>query len=309
MLNSKLKTFVAGILCMLMLALAAIPAAALEYPIPVGEETITLPLKGLAPGARSTNCWTFAQTVYKAVWGVSFSGLRGDKDDMLREIPTGRARAITAENTKNFFTAAPLGATVRITDTVNGDDNQGRYKHSFILIGKDENGFTSYEGSVNGRVRIKYFTWSAFANGYFGRNYRYFKYIKWPDAPTYAQILAAHTTATSVPTEALLLDAESFPSDAALEEAAALPEFDLNAATDLLPNDDRLADFSPGDVDEDGAITAADARLILRHVVQLETFAPGTAAFYACDANCDGAITSDDARTIMRLAVGLAEDN
>ena len=300
MLKYKIRTLAALLICALLLGLTAIPAAAAEYVIPVGEQTVTLPLKGLAPGARSTNCWEFAQTVYKAVWGVRFSGFRGDGDDMLRELPTGAARAITVENTKNFISAAPLGATVRIADTVNGDDNQGRYKHSFILIGKDSEGFTVYEGSVNGRVRIKYYTWSAFANGYFGRHYKYYKYIKWPGASTYAQILAAHATLTTVPEDAELLAPEALPKLMSEAPAVVLAE---SAAEDSA----AYGDYLPGDVDNDGLITAADARLILRYAVQLESYTPDSAAYAACDVNGDGMITSEDARMLMRVSIGLED--
>ena len=296
MFINKIKPLAALLLCALLLGLAAFPAAAAEYEIPVGEQAVTLPLKGLAPGARSTNCWEFAQTVYKAIWGVRFSGFRGDGDDMLRELPTGAARAITVENTKNFISAAPLGATVRIAD------NQGRYKHSFILIGKDSEGFTVYEGSVNGRVRIKYYTWSAFANGYFGRHYKYYKYIKWPGASTYAQILAAHATVTTVPEEAELLEPETLPKH--LEEAHAVLYANAEpAAQDLM----GFADYLPGDVDNDGLITAADARLILRQVVQIDCYDPDSAAYAACDVDGDGLVTSEDARLLMRVSVGLED--
>ncbi len=300
MLINKIKPLAALLLCALLICLAAFPAAAAEYPIPVGEQTVTLPLKGLAPGARSTNCWEFAQTVYQAVWGVRFSGFRGDGDDMLREISTGSARAITVENTKNFISAAPLGATVRIADTVYGDDNQGRYKHSFILIGKDDEGFTVYEGSVNGRVRIKYYTWSAFANGYFGRHYRYYKYIKWPGASTYAQLLAAHATLTTVPEEAELLSPEALPKFMKEAPVIVLAE---NASSDY----GAYGDYLPGDVDNDGLITAADARLILRQVVQIDFYEPDSAAYAACDVDGDGFVTSEDARMLMRISVGIED--
>ena len=60
-----------------------------------------------------------------------------------------------------------------------------------------------------------------------------------------------------------------------------------------------------GDVDDDGEITAADARLALRACVGLEDYAPGTLRFVRADYDKDGEITASDARMILRTAVGL----
>ena len=62
---------------------------------------------------------------------------------------------------------------------------------------------------------------------------------------------------------------------------------------------------APGDVNADGAITAADARLCLRQAVGLEAYAKGSAAYTACDVTFDGGVTAEDARLILRAAVGL----
>lgn len=64
--------------------------------------------------------------------------------------------------------------------------------------------------------------------------------------------------------------------------------------------------YSGGDVNRDGRVTAADARLALRAAVGLETYTAGSAQFTACDTNRDGRITAADARIILRMAVGLA---
>ena len=61
----------------------------------------------------------------------------------------------------------------------------------------------------------------------------------------------------------------------------------------------------PGDVDGDGEVTAADARLALRAAVGLESYATGSREALACDVDRDGQITSADARLILRAAVGL----
>ena len=59
-----------------------------------------------------------------------------------------------------------------------------------------------------------------------------------------------------------------------------------------------------GDVNGDSRVTSADARLVLRVSVQLETLSDD-AALAAADYNGDGRITSADARLILRAAVGL----
>ena len=64
-----------------------------------------------------------------------------------------------------------------------------------------------------------------------------------------------------------------------------------------------------GDVDADGSVTAADARLALRRAVDLETFARGSAQYTAADADRDGTVTAADARLILRAAVGLENLN
>ena len=63
-----------------------------------------------------------------------------------------------------------------------------------------------------------------------------------------------------------------------------------------------------GDVDLNGVVAPADARLALRASVGLEPeILPGTDVFTAADADFDGKITSADARSILRAAVGLED--
>lgn len=58
-----------------------------------------------------------------------------------------------------------------------------------------------------------------------------------------------------------------------------------------------------GDVDKNGNVTSADARLILRASVELEEL--DAAAFVKADIDGDGKLTAADARLALRLAVGL----
>ena len=64
---------------------------------------------------------------------------------------------------------------------------------------------------------------------------------------------------------------------------------------------------SLGDVDNDGKVTAGDARLALRAAVGLESYAEGSAEFKAADADHDNKLTASDARLILRAAVGLED--
>ena len=60
-----------------------------------------------------------------------------------------------------------------------------------------------------------------------------------------------------------------------------------------------------GDVNGDGKVNSADARLALRAAVNLETLTETQRL--AADVDKDGSIRSSDARLILRVAVGLAK--
>lgn len=62
-----------------------------------------------------------------------------------------------------------------------------------------------------------------------------------------------------------------------------------------------------GDADGDGKVTPGDARLVLRHSVQLEELAPDRLPF--CDMDDSGDITPGDARLVLRHSIGLFDDN
>ena len=64
-----------------------------------------------------------------------------------------------------------------------------------------------------------------------------------------------------------------------------------------------MTGYLNGDADLDGKITAADARLILRNSVGLETLVGN--ALFAADRDGDGDIDAGDARLTLRASVGL----
>ena len=74
-----------------------------------------------------------------------------------------------------------------------------------------------------------------------------------------------------------------------------------------LPLTAKTPTYTIGDVDGDGRITSADARLALRRSVKLEDYPEGSAAYLACDADGDAKVTSADARLILRASVGLED--
>ena len=65
-----------------------------------------------------------------------------------------------------------------------------------------------------------------------------------------------------------------------------------------------FTEYTPGDVNQDGKVTASDARLALRYSAKLQTLT--NAQIKAADANSDGKVTAADARILLRYAAGLA---
>ncbi len=61
--------------------------------------------------------------------------------------------------------------------------------------------------------------------------------------------------------------------------------------------------YCRGDVDRDGIVTAADARLVLRYSVGLDEYSLGELKI--ADTDRDGNVNASDARTVLRIAVGL----
>lgn len=76
-----------------------------------------------------------------------------------------------------------------------------------------------------------------------------------------------------------------------------IPDFDTSSGKYML-----------GDVNLDGKITAADARLALRISAKLENYpAADSDVFKNSDVNADGKITAADARIILRVSAGLSD--
>ena len=89
----------------------------------------------------------------------------------------------------------------------------------------------------------------------------------------------------------------------AIEDAANKVGYTPTAETsDIWSVDTSIPDFI-GDVDGDGQITAADARLVLRASSGLESLTPEQQE--AADINRDGVVTAADARQILRISAKL----
>ena len=77
----------------------------------------------------------------------------------------------------------------------------------------------------------------------------------------------------------------------------------LGASLSLSGGDTQKETYYRGDVDMDGKVSSADARLTLRAAVKLEKLSE--AAGFLADADGDNTITAADARLILRASVGL----
>lgn len=71
------------------------------------------------------------------------------------------------------------------------------------------------------------------------------------------------------------------------------------------PTDGASTKYETGDVNNDGKITAADARLALRCAAGISVL--NNSASQAADVNGDGVITAKDARSILRFAAGITK--
>ena len=132
------------------------------------------------------DCWNYANNVYTKIWGQSFSSVFDDNSNSLRDLSDSQL-TLTAEHLKEYVSNAALGSCLRIcnSDCLHSYDSWG---HSQIIVQKDSNGFTVFEGGLTAspHCREKYYSWNEYVNtGWLGGTYSYIKYIKWPSAPAY----------------------------------------------------------------------------------------------------------------------------
>lgn len=146
-------------------------------------------------------CWTYANNIYNKIWGQKFNYNFNDSSNSLRNLSDNQL-LLNATNLKNYVSHAALGSCLRICngEYLHGTDGGG---HSQIIVQKDANGFTVFEGGLSASPykREKYYTWSEYCStGWLGGTYKYIKYIKWPgaDAYTTASVLRINNNSINI---------------------------------------------------------------------------------------------------------------
>ena len=197
---------------------------------------------------------------------------------------------------ENFIVSTEDGAAVHHL----GTDFSGIWFYDELLAGK-----TSYKFSISdiGSHKLFFATESGFSK-------------------TYLIYICAHEWDNGVVTKEATSTTEGEIDFTCIfcgqTETRAIPKLkptEPASPTDATPIDATPTDATPtdavrklGDVDGNGKIEAADARLALRASVGLEPdITPDTDAWLACDVDGDGAVTSADARLILRASVGLED--
>lgn len=92
-------------------------------------------------------CWAYANNVYNKIWGQWFSNSFGDVNNSLRELSDSQL-TLTSAHLKAYVSNAKLGSVIRICNSeyLHGTDGWG---HSQIIVQKDNNGFTVFEGGLS----------------------------------------------------------------------------------------------------------------------------------------------------------------
>ena len=194
-MSARVRKWLAALLCAALFCaltpVSSFPAEAAYTHIYDQTYTVngkTVPLPDLPLDMTFENCWEFAQEAYTEIWGQRFSEFLDSEEDMLRGMESDD-RLLTEENLKAFVMAAEIGAVMRLSraDCLYGGDLEG---HNQIILQKDEEGFTVYEGNIgwNGVISIAYYNWDTYIKLW--PQYDYIKYVKWPGAPEFSQAYA-----------------------------------------------------------------------------------------------------------------------
>lgn len=86
-------------------------------------------------------------------------------------------------------------------------------------------------------------------------------------------------------------------------DPSVLQEHLINYYEAIEQDNDDFVRFTPGDLNSDGKINSADAKIALRYSARLDT--QSTSVKLAGDTNEDGRVTSADARKLLRVAAKL----
>ena len=169
----------------------AMSAASKAYYIDNGNNIIEIHFDDFP--SQPQECWAYANNFYKKIWGVNFSNAFDDSSNSLRCLSDNEL-TLTADHLKKYVSHAALGSTLRVCDAeyLHGSDGWG---HSQIIVQKDENGFTVFEGGLTNapHCREHYYTWNGYADSNWPGSYAYIKYIKWPSAPAYEETPVENT--------------------------------------------------------------------------------------------------------------------
>lgn len=127
-------------------------------------------------------CWAYAYNFYYKIWGKTLNSHFYEKENLLRD-RSNEELTLTPEHLKEYVSKAKPGAVIRVCNIgcLHGTDDYG---HSLVIVSIQEDGFTAFEGGLNGPCSREYFyTWEEFCRtGWLGARYGYIKYIKWPTA-------------------------------------------------------------------------------------------------------------------------------
>ena len=140
-----------------------------------------------ATSSIGNNCWTYANEIYKKIWGYNFTNDRTASDNMLRNVTSTSELELTTSNLQKYVSAAAIGAVIRTTNKDCLFAKKDSVGHSQIIVQKDGNGFTVFESNIGkGYSREQYYTWKSYVDKWYDANHKYIKYIKWSGAPEYS---------------------------------------------------------------------------------------------------------------------------
>jgi len=146
---------------------------------------------------QGTNgCVKYAMAMYKIIWGSSYTNSFSESINMLRNLSDSEL-TLTAEHLKKYVSAAPIGSVLRVSTPAFLHSTDG-WGHSVIIVDKSETGFTVFENWNSGVYEHTY-TWQSFIDKDTDSSTTYIKYIKWPGATPYNEIVFPTKSMISIP--------------------------------------------------------------------------------------------------------------
>ena len=112
------------------------------------------------PWIGNGQCWEYANRIYNIIWGQRFSSSFSTSDNMLRNLSDSELE-FTKEHARAYISQASVGAVIRISNIDYLHANSEYSGHNFVIVQKDNNGFTALESisaAPDGR-RERYWTY------------------------------------------------------------------------------------------------------------------------------------------------------